>query len=80
MAYRPDPSEFDHPLGPDQVKELHRKLSMLSPSHVRDAYDRAYQACKMDGDVLPRAAAVQELVVSWKILRAWRRRRPAVRR
>ncbi len=35
MAYRPNPSEFDQPLTPDEFKELHRRISLLSPpSHA----------------------------------------------
>ncbi len=78
MAYRPDPSEFDRPLSVDQVHELHRTLALLSPHHVTDAYRKAHDACRMemDGERLPRAAAIQELVTAWKVLRAWKRRRP----
>ena len=78
MAYRPDPSEFDWPLSVDQVHELHRTLALLSPHHVTDAYRKAHDACRMemDGERLPRAAAIQELVTAWKVLRAWKRRRP----
>jgi hypothetical protein len=76
MAYRPDPSEFDRPLSVEDLKALRRKLSMLSPSHVLEAYREAHQKCRMDGDVLPRAAALQELVTAWKILKGWKRRRP----
>jgi hypothetical protein len=30
----------------------------------------------MQGDGLPRASAVQELVTAWKVLWSWTRRRP----
>jgi hypothetical protein len=76
MAHRPDPSEFDRPLTVDQLRALHRKLSMLSPYHVQEAYRTAHASCSMEGDALPRAAALQELVTAWKILRNWKRRRP----
>ena len=32
MAYRPDPSEFDNPLTQAELKELHRRLSLLKSS------------------------------------------------
>jgi hypothetical protein len=76
MAYRPDASNFDRPLSAEELKELHRRISMLSPGHVYDAYQRAYADCRMDGEMLPRASALQELVTAWKVLRASRRRRP----
>jgi hypothetical protein len=76
MAYRPDPGEFDKPLNPAELKELHRRLSLLSPHHVQEAYRSAHHRCCMGGDLLPRAAAVQELVTAWKILRRWKARRP----
>ena len=42
------------------MTERHRRLAMLSPHHVAEAYRRAHEACRMDGDRLPRASAVQE--------------------
>ena len=75
MAYRPDPSEFDKPLSQAELEELSRQLSRLSPFHVQDAYRRAYEECQMDGERLPKAAAIQELVTAWKLLRRWKRRR-----
>jgi hypothetical protein len=50
---------------------------MLSEPSVRDAYRQAYERCRMEGDGLPRASAIQELVTSWKLLWSWRRRRRA---
>jgi hypothetical protein len=79
MARRPDPVEFDRPLTEAELKERVRQLSMLSIHHVADAYRRAYEACRMEGDRLPRASAVQELVAAWKVLRRSRMRGPAPR-
>lgn len=76
MAYRPDSSEFDKPLSPAELKNLQHRLSLLSPNHVQDAYRQAHKLCYMDADVLPRAAAIQELVTAWKMMREWKRRRP----
>jgi hypothetical protein len=47
---------------------------MLSVQSVRDMYREAYEQCKMNGDSLPRAAAIQQLVTVWKQLWEWRRR------
>jgi hypothetical protein len=75
MARRPDPAEFDRPLTEAELKQRRRELSLLSPQHVAESYKRAYEACRMEGDQLPRASAVQELVAAWKLLWTWRRRR-----
>ena len=75
VAYRPDLSEFDHPLTRDQLAELCRGLAKLGPQNLVDAYRNAHERCRMDGDLLPRAAALQELVTVWKLMRAYRRRR-----
>jgi hypothetical protein len=47
---------------------------MLSPHHVADAYRQAHEACRMDEDRMPKASAVQELVVAWKVMWKWRKR------
>ena len=74
MAYRLDPAEADRPLTKEEIAEHRRKLSMLSEYSVRDAYREAWERCKMNGDSLPRATAIQELVTVWKQLWEWRRR------
>ena len=79
MARRPDPVEYDRPLTEPELKDRMHQLSMLSPHHVADAYRRAYEACRMDGERLPRASSVQELVAAWKLLWKWRRRGPQPR-
>jgi hypothetical protein len=35
MAHRLDLSEFDRPPSVEQIRELHRKLSLLSPATLR---------------------------------------------
>jgi hypothetical protein len=79
MPRRPDLSEFDKPLTQVELKELRRRLSLLSPHHVAQAYREAHQRCCMAGDLLPRAAAVQEMVTAWKLMRDWRKKGPAHR-
>ena len=73
MARRPAPEEFDHPLTKGELAERQRRLAMLSPHHVAEAYRQAHKACRMEGDQLPRASAVQELVTAWRVL--WRCRK-----
>ena len=79
MARRPDPVEFDHPLGKDELQALARRLGMLSPHGLVDAYRRAHLACSMPGDRVPRAAETQGMVTAWKLMRAWAKRRPVER-
>ena len=61
MARRPSPEDFDRPLTKAELAERERRLSLLSPNHVADAYRQAHGACRMDGDRLPSARAFQEL-------------------
>jgi hypothetical protein len=70
MARRPDLAEFDKPLSRDQLAQLTRRLAVLSLYDVQRAYRDAYVRCAMNGDLLPPAAAVQELVTAWKLMRA----------
>ncbi len=75
MARRPDPSEFDKPLTREQLAQLTRRLAVLSPYDVQKAYREAHQRCSMREDLLPPAAALQELVTAWKLMRQWRVRK-----
>jgi hypothetical protein len=79
MARRPDVSEFDKPLSKDQLAELERRLALLSPYDVAQTYRRAHQHCCMQGELVPRAEAVQEMVAAWRVLRRWKRRGPGSR-
>ncbi len=76
MAHRPNPEEFDRPLTPEQLAEHRRQFSKLSPGHIADAYRQAYEKCRMDGDRVPHASAVQDLVTLWKLLWKSKRTRP----
>ena len=46
--------------------EFKRRLALLSADHVRAAYRRALEECRMDCERLPQARAVQELVQVWE--------------
>jgi hypothetical protein len=54
--------------------ERWRIISMLSPQHVEQAYREAHEDVRMIGDRVPRASAVQELVIARKLLWKWRNR------
>ena len=51
--------------------ELNRRLASISVTAVRDLYHTAYFACRLDGDHVPSARTIQELVQAWKQMRSW---------
>jgi hypothetical protein len=65
-----DPDEM---LTADQLAELQRRLSMLHPSSVEQAYRDAYERCAPVVGRVPKASAIQELVTAWRVLRKWER-------
>jgi hypothetical protein len=75
MVPHPDTPESDEALTKEQLQTMTRKLAMLSPHSVAAAYRRAHDECRMSGNDLPKASALQELVTAWKILRAWQDRK-----
>jgi len=73
MARRPDINRQEEFLSREDLKALGNSLAHLSPSSVRDFYERAYQQCRISDRDFPPARAIQELVEAWKLLRKWRR-------
>jgi hypothetical protein len=65
----------DDKLTPVQLQELRRKLSTMSVTAVKDAYHSAYYQCRLDGDKIPSARAIQTLVQAWRGMRGWSKRR-----
>jgi len=70
VANRP---EIDAVLTRQQLAEFTRRLSMLSVDGVEGTYHTAYAECRYDGRTPPPAAAVQQLVAAWKVLRRFYR-------
>jgi hypothetical protein len=66
--------EPDEPLTKAEIEQYKRGLSLISPSSVVKEYQQAYEECRMEGDKLPRASAIQQLVAAWYQLWKWRRR------
>jgi hypothetical protein len=64
MARRPSPEEFDRPLTTAELAERQRRLSMFSPHHEAEAHRQPHEACGVEGEQLPRASAVQDLVTA----------------
>ena len=56
----------------EELAEFSRRLSMLSADGVEGVYRTAYPDCRYDGNRIPPAAAVQQLVAAWKVMRRFR--------
>ena len=69
MARRPEVAK--HVLNRQDLEELNRRLSMMSVTAVRDFYHSAHLACRLDGERVPSARNIQELVQAWKQIRSW---------
>jgi hypothetical protein len=70
MARRPDPLPNDA-MTREQLSELRRNLSLLSPEMVKERYRQAADRCRFLE--LPTPRVIQELVTIWKVLWGWRR-------
>jgi len=70
MARRPESEPI---LSRDELAEFTRRLSMLSVPGIEGTYQTAYADCRFDGKRLPPAAAIQQLVAAWKVLRKMHR-------
>lgn len=70
MARRP---ESDPILSRDELAEFTRRLTMLSVDGVEGVYRTAHRDSAYDGKEIPPAAAVQQLVAAWKVLRRMHR-------
>jgi len=56
----------------EELKELRRSLSLLSPHTVRDNYTELLASCRLRDGTPPLPRTMQRLVTLWKIL--WRSR------
>ncbi len=70
MAKRPTSIPNDA-LTRDQLKQLERNLSFLSPYLVKEKYRQAADRCRFLD--LPTPRVIQELVTTWKVLWRWRK-------
>jgi hypothetical protein len=59
----------------EQLAEFRRRLSLLSTDGIEGTYQTAYADCRLDGRRFPTAAAIQQLVATWKELRRIRGRK-----
>ena len=58
-------------LSRDQLNELQRSLSLLSPDAVRAKYRQLADRCRFLD--LPTPRVIQEFVATWKVLWRWRK-------
>jgi hypothetical protein len=70
MAYRPDASNLDQPLSREDLEHFQYKLSALAPQRIYAEYRRLYEECGLQGERLPKASSIQQLVAVWRFLRA----------
>jgi hypothetical protein len=56
----------------EELKELRRSLSLLSPHTVRDNYNELLASCRLRDGTPPPPRTMQRLVTLWKILWRWR--------
>ena len=71
MAQHPESEPI---LNREELDDFKRHLAMLSVPGVEGVYTTAHNDCRFDGKKLPPAAAIQQLVAAWKVLRAIYRR------
>ena len=62
-------AEPERPLTEQELRTLQQNLARLS---VKKVYRQAWEECRMKGERLPPAKAVQQLVQAWKLLWKWR--------
>jgi hypothetical protein len=55
----------------DELKNLERNLSLLSPAIVKERYKQLADRCRFLD--LPTPRIIQELVTTWRVLWRWRR-------
>ena len=70
VAHRPESETI---LSREQLAEFTRQLQMLSDDGVERIYETTYRECAYKQRVLLPAAAVQQLVACWRVLRKFRR-------
>ena len=70
MAKRPNPTPNDA-MTRQQLEQLQRSLSLLSPHIVKEKYRQLADRCRFLD--LPTPRVIQELVTTWKVLWRWRK-------
>jgi hypothetical protein len=60
-------------LSKDALREVRRRLALLSVQHVQDFYRRALDDCHLQSGRPPSPRVIQEFVQAWRLLWRWRR-------
>jgi hypothetical protein len=71
MARRPNPEKVEI-FSEKDLAELRHNLAHLRVGAVRDAYERAYQDCRLIYSRIPTPKQMQTLVQVWRQLWKWR--------
>jgi hypothetical protein len=71
MARRPDREKADV-LTEEDLQQLRHNLAHLSPSGMREFYERSFEDCRLIYNRLPSPRKMQTLVQIWKQLWKWR--------
>ena len=64
---------MEKPLSKEDLELYAHKLHALAPQLVYAEYRRLYEECQLNGERLPKASSIQQLVAVWRHLRAARR-------
>ena len=64
----------DLPPSKDDLEQYRRGLANHSRYHVRKLYNEVHDECRVVGDHVPSAKAIQRLVQVWRQLWEWSRR------
>jgi hypothetical protein len=64
---------MDRPLSREDLEQYRYSLARLSLLHVYAEYRRLHEECGLNGERLPKARSIQQLVTVWRYLRAQRK-------
>ena len=53
---------MEQPLSKEDLELFQHQLSALSPQHVYAQYRRLHEECRLEGERLPKASSIQQLV------------------
>ena len=70
MARPPDPEVI---LSRQELEDLRHHLTKLSTPGLEGEYQRVHQDCRLEGSRFLQPAAIQQLVVLWRLLRKIRK-------
>jgi hypothetical protein len=72
-SHLPNEPWLDGPLTAEELKAARIRLSRMAETELMNAYDAALEMCRLDRGLPPRAAFIQQLVASWKVMQRRRK-------